>query len=177
VVSRGDMRDYGYDRADRITGAGAVGYTVDANGNLVARGSDSFSYDQANRLTSATVSSTTTTYAYDGDGKRASATSGGSTTSYTHDANRAFPVLLEDGTRQYVWGLGSGPLYAVSGSSIEVHHADGLGSVRALTDGTGALVQTYRTDPFGVPTATQGSSAQPFGFTGEQRGTAPGWAD
>jgi RHS repeat-associated protein len=30
------------------------------------------------------------------------------------------------------------------------------------------LVQTYRTDAFGAPTATQGSSTQPFGFTGEQ---------
>jgi RHS repeat-associated protein len=78
-------------------------------------------------------------------------------------------VLLEDGTRKYVWGLGSGPIYAVNGTSIEVAHADGLGSVRALTDGSGTLTQTYRTDPFGLPTATQGSSSQPFGFTGEQQ--------
>jgi YD repeat-containing protein len=37
-----------YDRADRITGAGAVSYSVDANGNLVVRGADTFGYDQAN---------------------------------------------------------------------------------------------------------------------------------
>lgn len=47
-------------------------------------------------------------------------------------------------------------------------HHDGLSSLRALTDSTGSLVQTYRTDAFGVPTATQGSSSQSFQFTGEQ---------
>ena len=47
------------------------------------------------------------------------------------------------------------------------YHTDALGSVQATTDGSGALIQTYRTDPFGVPTATQGSSGQPFEFTGE----------
>jgi RHS repeat-associated protein len=159
---------YSYDRADRISAAGSTSYTVNANGNTTAKGSDTFGYDQANRLKTASVSGTTSTYVYDGDGKRASATTGGNTTSYTYDANRSLPVLLQDGTRTYVWGLGSGPIYAVSGTSLEVSHADGLGSVRALTDGAGTLIATYRTDPFGVPTATQGSSTQPFGFTGEQ---------
>jgi YD repeat-containing protein len=73
---------YSYDRADRITAAGSVSYTVNANGNLTARGSDSFAYDQANRLTSITISGATSTYVYDGDGKRASTTAGGLTTSY-----------------------------------------------------------------------------------------------
>jgi RHS repeat-associated protein len=33
----------------------------------------------------------------------------------------------------------------------------------------GAVTQTYWTDEFGVPYLTQGASAQPFRFTGEQR--------
>jgi hypothetical protein len=41
--------------------------------------------------------------------------------------------------------------------------------VRALTDAGGAVVQTYRTDEFGVPTLVEGTSAQPFQYTGEQR--------
>lgn len=57
-----------YDRADRILTAGSASYTVNANGNLTNRGSDSFVYDQANRLTSATVNGTTSTDAYEGDG-------------------------------------------------------------------------------------------------------------
>jgi hypothetical protein len=38
--------------------------------NQTARGSDTFSYDQANRLTNSTVANLGATSAYDGDGKR-----------------------------------------------------------------------------------------------------------
>ena len=132
------------------------------------RGADSFAYDQANRLKTATVGGVTTTHAYDGDGKRVSSTTGGSTTTYVYDANRSLPVVLSDGGRKYVWGLGLA--YSVdTAGALSVSHADGLGSVRALTDAAGTLVQREDTDPFGVPTATQGTSAQPFRFTGEQR--------
>lgn len=51
---------YAYDRADRISSAGSVSYTVDANGNQTARGSDSLAYDQANRLTGINYSSPST---------------------------------------------------------------------------------------------------------------------
>jgi hypothetical protein len=37
------------------------------------------------------------------------------------------PVTLDDGTRKYVWGLGLA--YTVDGSSVEIYHADRLGSV------------------------------------------------
>jgi hypothetical protein len=53
---------------------------------MAARGSASLSYDEANRLTGTIVGSTTASYAY--------------------DVNRVLPVLLEDGIRRYVWGLG-----------------------------------------------------------------------
>src|SRR5215207_3342603 len=72
---------------------------------LTVRGSDTFAYDQVNRLKTATVGGTATTYAYDGDGKRASSTVGGTTTTYAYDANRSLPVVLKDATRKYVWGL------------------------------------------------------------------------
>ena len=62
-----------------------------------------------------------------------------------------------------------GLAYAVSGTAVEVYHTDGLGSVRALTNASGAVSATYRTDEYGLPTAGTGSSSQPFGFTGEPR--------
>jgi RHS repeat-associated protein len=52
--------------------------------------------------------------------------------------------------------------------NLQVYHTDGLGSIRASTNGAGAVTQTYTTDAFGVPTQTQGTSAQPFQFTGQQ---------
>ena len=155
-----------YDRADRLTAAGATAITVDAAGNLTVKGSDSFAYDQANRLTSATVSGTTETYAYDGDGVRVSRQVGTDPAiRYVSDVAAGLPVTLADGPRKYVWGLGLA--YAVDGASVEVYHADRLGSVRALTDASGTIVATYRTDEWGVPTGTTGTTDQPFGFTGE----------
>ena len=159
---------YTYDRADRITAAGSTTYAVNANGNLTGRGADVFAYDQANRLKSATVGGTASTYTFDGDGKRASSTVGSTTTSFVYDVSGKLPMVLTDGTRKYVYGVGLVYETDMAGNVQGVSHADGLGSVRALTDGSGNLIQTYKTDPFGVPTATQGTSTQPFGFTGEQ---------
>ena len=79
---------------------------MDANGNLTARGSESFGCDQANRLKTASVSGTSSTYAYDEDGKRTSKTVGGTQTTYTYDVNASLPVLLDDGSHKYIWGLG-----------------------------------------------------------------------
>jgi RHS repeat-associated protein len=163
------IADYSYDHADRITAAGSTGYTVDANGNTTVRGGDNFAYDQANRLKTATVGGTTTTYVYDGDGKRTSATVGtNSPITYAYDVGRSLATLLSDGSRKYVYGVGLA--YTVDNSNaVQVYHTDALGSVRAMTDATGALVQTFQTDAFGVATVTQGTSTQLFGFTGEQR--------
>jgi RHS repeat-associated protein len=163
---------YSYDRADRISSAGATSYTVNANGNLTARGSDSFSYDQANRLTGTTVGSVTASYAYDGAGKRATKTVGSTATNYVYDVNRGLPVLLEDGTRRYVWGHSLA--YEVESDAALVYHTDGLGSVRAITNSSAAVVQTYATDEFGSPISSGGGSSQPFGFTGERRDSENG---
>ncbi|MEO5965998.1 MAG: RHS repeat-associated core domain-containing protein, partial [Candidatus Limnocylindrales bacterium] len=155
-----------YDRADRITAAGALAISVNANGNTTAKGPDTFTYDQPNRLKTATVGGATETYVYDGDGVRFSRQVGGGTPiRYVSDINRSLPVTIDDGSRKYVYGLGLA--YAVSGSTIEVYHPDRLGSTRAITDAAGGVTATYRTDEWGIPTASTGSSTQPFRFTGE----------
>lgn len=122
LVRNGVTATYSYDRADRITGvttpSSGTNYTVDANGNMTARGADTLAYDQANRLTSVDFSSASTpdvTYAYDGDGRRISKTVSSTTTTYLYDVNRGLPVLLEDGARRYVWGQSL--LYEVESSA------------------------------------------------------------
>ena len=136
-----------YDRADRITAAGSAAITLDANGNTSSRGTDTFTYDQANRMTTATVGASTETSTYDGDGVRFSRqVDAGPVTRYVTDLASSLPVTIDDGSRKYVWGIGLA--YAVSGSAIEVYHTDRLGSVRAITDASGAITATYRTDEF-----------------------------
>jgi YD repeat-containing protein len=41
----GTLTSYGYDHADRITAAGSTTYSVNANGNETARGTDTFGCD------------------------------------------------------------------------------------------------------------------------------------
>jgi RHS repeat-associated protein len=69
----------------------------------------------------------------------------------------------------------TGLAYGVDTAGIlEIYHADGLGSTRALTNAGGQVIQSYQTDEFGVPTATVGGSGQPFRYTGEQRDSESG---
>ena len=96
--------------------------SVNAVGATTARGADTFTYDQANRLKTATVSGVTETYTYDGDGVRFSRQVGaGPVIHYVSDVNASLPVTIDDGTRKYVFGLGLA--YAVSGTAIEVYYS------------------------------------------------------
>ena len=49
-----------------------------------------------------------------------------------------------------------------------------LGSVRALTDQTGAVVNTYAYDAYGNPTASTGTVANPFRYAGEYQDAESG---
>jgi hypothetical protein len=75
-------------------------------GNQKQRGSDAFIWDHENRMTGLSIGSTTASYAYNGDGLRMSSTVGANTTSYVWDVAAGLPVVLQDGTNTYVYGLG-----------------------------------------------------------------------
>jgi RHS repeat-associated protein len=171
----GITTSYSYDKTDRITQAGLLAMTVNGAGNETARGLDSFAYDQANRLTTASpAGGLSTTYVYDGDGKRMKRTVGTNPQiNYTYDVGTGTPMLLDDSSHKYVYGLTL--LYETdeSGSLQSVYQTDGLGSERALTDSNGSLTQLYQYEEFGVPIVMVGGSSQPFGFTGEQRDQDP----
>jgi RHS repeat-associated protein len=161
---------YSYDDADRITAvtppspASAINYTWDDDGDLTARGSDSFSWDYEDRMVSATVSSVTTTFAYRGDGLRNSKTTGGNTTTFTWDVAAGLPVVLDDGN-QYLYGAG---LVAQKQSGSWYYYlSDGLGSTMAIVDGSGNTQNTYTYDVYGTPTKS-GSLANEFDFAGQQ---------
>jgi RHS repeat-associated protein len=58
---------------------------------------------------------------------------------------------------------------------VAVYHKDGLDSIRAISDMTGQILATYETDEFGVSTETEGTTSQPFMYTGEQRDLESGF--
>jgi RHS repeat-associated protein len=170
---------YDYDDADRLTsvdppGSGPITYTYDDNGNQTAAGSDTFAWDYADRLVSATVNSATETYTYAGDGVRLSADRGsGDETHFLVDRNFGLPqVAIEiDSTdavvRSYAYGLE--PVSQVTPADGTLYlHADGLGSVIAATDPTGDPLAWSAYQPFGE-LRSFGVVADPPGlaFTGQ----------
>jgi RHS repeat-associated protein len=157
---------YSYDNADQMTQAAGVSYGYDANGNQTARASDTFAWDHENRLKQAVISGATSTYAYNGDGLRVSRTVGGQTANYVWDVASGLPVILQDGTNTYVWGLGLISITDGSGNQTYLLR-DGLGSTTELADGAGNLTGTYRYDVFGAPRSQTGATTE-FSFTGEQ---------
>lgn len=168
-----------YDAADRLTSVDgpntpAETYTYDANGNQTAAGADTFAWNAADLLTSASVDGTTHTYAYAGDGRRISTTTGGATTGFAWDLAFGLPMLVaeRDGSgatlRSYAYGLDL--LSQSSAGSASYYHSDGLGSVVDVTDDTGSATRWAEYASFGQPryqAAATGVPANPFGFTGE----------
>jgi len=161
-----------YDRADRMLTSGSTAVTVDAKGNMTGFGANTYTFDEANHLRSATVGGSTETYVYDGDGTRFSRQIGGNPAiRYVSDVAGKLPQTISDGTRKYVYGLGLA--YAVSGTTLEIYHADRLDSTRSLTNSGGTVTDRYAYNEWGTATHVSGTSAQPFAFTG-QPGDATG---
>ncbi len=148
--------------------AGGVAYGYDASGNQTSRGTDTFAYDHENRLTQSVIGGATSSSVYNGDGLRMSHTVSGQPTNYTWDINSGMPLVLQDGTNTYVYGLDL--ISATDGTGAQTYFTyDGLGSTTDLTDGTGNVIGTYSYDVFGAIRSQTGNSPNLWLFTGEQR--------
>jgi RHS repeat-associated protein len=55
------------------------------------------------------------------------------------------------------------------------YHADGLGSIRRLTDEAGTITDGYTYSAFGELLAHTGTDPQPYAFTGEPLDSSSGW--
>ncbi len=92
----------------------------------------------------------------------------GQTTNYAWDAGAKLPVVLQDGTNTYVYGLDL--ISATDSSGAQTYFlADGLGSTTDLLDGSANVTASYRYDVFGAIRSQTGSSPNQWLFTGEQR--------
>ena len=161
-------------KSDMLT-AGGVSYGYDANGNQTSRGGDTYTYDHENRLTQSVIGGVTSSSVYNGDGLRMSHTEGVTTTSYTWDVAAGLPVVLQDGTNTYVYGLDL--ISATDGAGVQTYSLnDGLGSTSDLTDGSANPTDAYSYDVFGTIRSQTGSSSNYWLFTGEQRDGQPGVA-
>jgi RHS repeat-associated protein len=75
-------------------------------------------------------------------------------------------MLVSDGTSGYVH-LGRQPNETITGTDVSFDLTDALGSVRAVTDASGAVIGAASYDVFGATRDATGTLGT-FGFTGEQ---------
>src|SRR6185312_13097834 len=147
--------------------------TYDNNGNTVAQAGIANVYDFENHL----VQHGAMTIVYDGDGNRVAETIGGVTTKYLVDDQNFTGYAqvveeLQNGSvgRKYSYGLERiSENQLISGTwKISFYGYDGHGSVRALTNNTGVVTDTYDYDAFGNLIASTGSTPNNYLFAGEQ---------
>jgi RHS repeat-associated protein len=168
--------------------AGATTYQYDARGNRTAvtpngGQAQSLTYDQANRITKF-AAATTSSYGYDGDGLRMCRYSGSSTqpcqqlsgnAQFVWDVSGLLPLLIQEGSTNYIYGPGGLPLEQVNSSANLWYHHDQLGSTRLITDATGTNQGTYTYDPYGGPASSTGSIINPFRFAGQYQDAESGF--
>jgi len=162
---------YTLDNADQLTsvslpGGGTTTYSYDQNGNTTARGSDSFTWDGENRLTAATISGHAWSFTYNGDGLRFTRSDSGGTAHYTWDLGTKVPQILDDGSGQYVYGVGL--VSHIVGSSTLYYLPDALGTTNTVVDSSGNVVLAQTYDEYGNLQTRTGSAFEEPQFAGQQ---------
>ena len=179
---------YTYNDVHQLTQAGTASYTYDSNGNQLTRDGWSQQWDAQNRLIQLQSSNgiDTITFKYDPFNRRIEKKYveiiGGETTTtttrYVYDSEdivlQVQTVADDDGTTtttetHFIHGPGiDEPLAMVEDGDKYYYHADGLGSIVAITDDACNVVQKYSYDSFGTPTPTDPDFIQPYTFTGRE---------
>jgi RHS repeat-associated protein len=183
---------YQADDLDQYTDVGGAARAYDRAGNLLSDAAREYRYDVFGRLVRVidlASGSDLARYDYDPDGRRIAAEQGGRRVVSLHDGPDRIVDL--DGTMivaEYVHGDAAlAPLLVDAAGVSAWYHLDAHGSVRALSDLSGAPLGTNRFDPFGRlaehggvplgPVALPSTLAQPFGFLGRPLDPATGLYD
>jgi YD repeat-containing protein len=171
----GQRTDYVYDAADRLQfyvkpDGSVVAYDWDANGNMIARTEGNqtteFEYDYDNRLVRIVYpNGSEVRFGYDGLGRRVFRQEGANVRYFYYDGDRI--IAEREGSFWVVrYLLGLKPCGHVVSGQVRVYHADRLGSVRWVTDGSGNLVASYVYEGFGKIVGQGGSEVVPYRFCG-----------
>jgi RHS repeat-associated protein len=123
-----------------------------------------------NRTTVSTTAAGSASYSYSGDGLRAASTDVDGSHAFAWDTLTAsLPLLLTDGTDDYVYGPNHKDFEQdnIADDTTAFLHQDRAGSTRLITDNAGAVVGTTSYDPYGTLARRTGTAASQFGYDGE----------
>lgn len=169
-VINGGTTSYSPNNLNQYTVVGTTNLSYDPNGNLTNDGTRTYTYDSESRLLSASGAFGSASYTYDPLGRRLTKTVNGLTTRFLYDGDQILAEADTSGTLTATYLFGPGidePLVMERAGTKRYYHQDGLGSIIALTDAAGALVESYRYDVFGQPQAPS-SVGNRYLFTGRE---------
>jgi RHS repeat-associated protein len=172
------VADYTYDDRDRLLTENSTAYGWDDDGNLTSKSGDAtYSWDFENRLVRVEkTDGTVVTHAYDADGNRVRTevtppTGPPQVTQYLVDTTGSLSHVVAEtdgsGTLLALYSRGDDLLGVVRTGEQRFFHADGLSSVRFLTDESGNVADNYEYSAFGEPLTRIGLDQQPYTFAGE----------
>jgi len=126
--------------------------TLDAAGNTLTLGAQTFGYDTTGRLAEVHAPGTPpVTFRYREDGLRSSRTRDGETTQFLYDpSGRLIAERSPTRARDWVWDDEGRPVAMLEGATITFLHADHLGTPRRGTNASGTVVWAWYGEAFGA---------------------------
>ncbi|MBI3276137.1 MAG: RHS repeat-associated core domain-containing protein [Chlamydiae bacterium] len=158
-----------------LSNTSSITATYDNNGNMTSKITSegvtwSYIFSSENKLLQATSSDgKNVTYQYDALGRKITRVSGGKTTQYIYDGE---DVLLEYENNILTSRYTHGPKIDEPLSKTDIqsgdnyfYHADALGSITAITNSTGTIIESYRYTSYGTPAVYNRSGEEVFEST------------
>ncbi|MBK7838305.1 MAG: RHS repeat-associated core domain-containing protein [Candidatus Obscuribacter sp.] len=159
------------DSVNKYPAVGGTSYTYNANKNLTGDGVWAYGYNTENQLVTASKSGTSASFVYDPMQRQSQKTVGAVKTRYIYSEwQRIADYNGVTGTLQnrYVYGTEMDePLIQVTSAGVLTFlHADKMGTVIAVSNAAGAVVNKNPYGQFGESTTIGGTT---FGYTGQRR--------
>ena len=167
MINGSTRTDYTYGSFNRLTSAGNVNYTYNANGDTITKsGGWTYSYDYENRLTSVIHNGAMVqTNTYDGDGNRVTQTTKGGSVVYSYQGvNILYQKNLTSDTTTKSFYAGSLQVAQMVNYTTYYLHQDALGSTRLVTNGA-LLAFSSNFEAYGMDYAMSGS--EEYQYTGK----------
>ncbi|MEO8344112.1 MAG: RHS repeat-associated core domain-containing protein [Betaproteobacteria bacterium] len=178
TIRNGVPTSFSFNSNNQLLSDGGATYGYDANGNLATKTVGSlvtqYGYDPDHRLVTISGAGGPSQYLYDADGNRVQASTAAGTLRFLVDQQNATGLsqVLEEkdgnGVLQARFTYGAELLALNRGANPGFVHRDALGSVRALTNAGAAVTDRYRYDAFGATESAQGTTDNPYRYTGER---------
>ena len=175
TIENGVTTEYTANNLNQYIYVGSTNYVFDADGNLfqeiTPQGTNTFAYDDENRLTAVHNALGDWQYVYDSLGNRVTTTENGTTTRYVIDPIGLGNVVGEYDSAgsliaHYDHGLGLMSRTDATGNPA-YYTFDAIGNVQQLVTAAGTIANAYAYAPFGALLRRTETIPNPFQFVGQ----------